>query len=104
MSPDGGRDAVLMVRNGGAATGYTTGISLVSHNALARQLALIRRINLFVADDNEGAVRWGDRGQLNIKVSWVSNNQLLVQYSSKARVFKNVPSCQATIIQYAVLP
>ncbi len=29
VSPDGTFDAVLMVRNGGAATGYSTGISLV---------------------------------------------------------------------------
>jgi hypothetical protein len=77
-----------MVRNGGAATGYSTGVSLVAHNAWARQLALIRRTNLFVVDDNDGAVRWEDRGQLDVKISRVSNTQLLVQYPAKARVFK----------------
>src|ERR1700684_942206 len=87
-SPDGMHEAVLMVRNGGAATGYSTGVSLISRSPLTRQLALIRRMNLFVIDDNDGAVRWGDRGQLDVKVSWLSNTQLLVQYPAKARVFK----------------
>ena len=67
VSPDGVNDAVVMVRNGGAATSYSTGVSLVTRNPLARQLALIRRMNLFVVDDNDGAVRWGDRGQLEVK-------------------------------------
>jgi len=102
VSPDGVQDAVLMVRNGGAATGYSTGISLVhARSPLARQLALIRGMNLFVVDDNDGAVRWGDRGQLDVKVSWVSNTQLLVQYPAKARVFKQEASYQATTVRYA---
>ena len=101
VSPDGMRDAILMVRNGGAATGYSTGVSLVPHNGLARQLALIKRTNLFVVDDNDGAVRWGDRGQLDVKISWVSNTQLLVQYPAKARVFKQETSYQSTSVLYA---
>ena len=101
VSPDGMRDAVLMVRNGGAMTGYNTGISLVPHNPLARQMALFRRTNLFVVDDNDGAVRWGDRGQLDVKVSWLSNTQLLVRYPVKGRVFKQVTSCQSVTVQYA---
>jgi len=90
-----------MVRNGGAATGYSTGVSLISRSPLTRQLALIRRMNLFVIDDNDGAVRWGDRGQLDVKVSWLSNTQLLVQYPAKARVSKQETSYQATTVQYA---
>jgi hypothetical protein len=104
VSPDGVHDAVLMVRNGGAATGYATGISLLSHNPLARQLALTRRMNLFVVDDNDGAVRWGDRGQLDVKISWVSNTQLLVQYPAKARVFKHEASYQSTTVRYVPSP
>jgi hypothetical protein len=100
-SPDGAHEALLMVRNGGAATGYSTGVSLISRNPLTRQLALIRRMNLFVIDDNDGAVRWGDRGQLHVKVSWLSNTQLLVQYPAKARVFKQETYHQSTTVQYA---
>lgn len=59
VSPDGVHDAVLMVRNGGAASGYSTGISIVrAHAPLARELALLRGgMNVFVADDNDGAAR-----------------------------------------------
>lgn len=104
VSPDGVHDAVLMVRNGGAATGYVTGISLLSHNPLARQFALTRRMNLFVIDDNDGMVRWGDRGQLDVKISWVSNTQLLVQYPAKARVFRQEASYQSTTVRYVPSP
>jgi hypothetical protein len=105
VSPDGVHDAVLIVRNGGAATGYSTGISLVPvRNPLARQLALIRGMNLFVVDDNDGAVRWGDRGQLDVKINWVSNTQLLVQYPAKARVFKQEASYQSTTVRYVPSP
>jgi ABC-type phosphate/phosphonate transport system substrate-binding protein len=58
-------------------------------------------MNLFVIDDNDGAVRWGDRGQLDVKVSWLSNTHLLVQYPAKARVSKQETSYQATTVQYA---
>jgi hypothetical protein len=102
VSPDGVHDAVLMVHNGGAMTGYVTGVSLVhARNPMARQLALIRDLNLFVVDDNDGAVRWGDRGQLDVKVRWLSNTQLLIQYPAKARVFKKEASYQSTTVRYA---
>ena len=38
-SPNGKWDAVLMVRNGGAMTGYATAIALVSNNWISRQIA-----------------------------------------------------------------
>ena len=101
VSPDGTHDAVLMVRNGGAATGYATGVSVVSSNSLARQLALIRGINLFVVDDNDGAVRWGDHGQLDVRISWLSNTQLRIEYPAKARVLKRERSYQSATVQYA---
>jgi hypothetical protein len=93
-----------MVRNGGAMTGYATGISLVHRNLLARQLALINGPNVFVVDDNDGAVPWGDRGQINVKVSWLSNTQLLVQYPAKARALRQDTSHRSTTIRYAPLP
>jgi len=101
VSPDGKHDAILMVRNGGAATGYGTGVSIVSSNPLARQMALIRSMNLFVVDDNDGAVRWGDRGQLDVRISWLSNTQLRIQYPAKARVLKQEMSYQSATVQYA---
>jgi len=101
VSPDGTHDAVLMVRNCGALTGYSTGISLVSHNPLTRQMALIKLMNLFVIDDNDGAVRLGVHGQIEVKIIWLSNSQLLVEYPAKARVYKQETSYQSTTVRYA---
>jgi hypothetical protein len=101
VSPDGAHDAVLMVRNGGAATGYGTSVSIVSGNPVARQLALIRGVNLFVIDDNDGAVRWGDHGQLDVRIKWLSNTQLRIEYPTKARVLKQQLSYEFTTVQYA---
>jgi hypothetical protein len=101
VSPDGTHDAVLTVRNGGAAGGYSTDVSLVrAHIPLARQIALLGSGDLFVIDDNDGAIRWGDRGQLDVKVRWVSNTELLIQYPAKAHVFKEVTSYESTTVRY----
>ncbi len=104
VSPDGMHDAVLMVRNGGAAAGFSTGVSLVrAHNPLARQIALLKSGDILVIDDNNGAVRWGDRGQLDVKIKWVSNTQLIIQYPARAHVFKQEASCQSITVRYVPL-
>lgn len=82
-----------MVRNGGAMTGYSTAVSVVSANWIARQLALFalyRPVHVFVADDNDGAVAWGSHGQLDVKVRWASTTDLIVTYPEKARVSSRV--------------
>jgi hypothetical protein len=71
VSQDRRWGAVLMVQNGGAMTGYSTVISVVSANWLARQLALYalyRPAHVFVADDNNGAVGLGNQGQMDVKI------------------------------------
>ncbi len=93
-----------MVRNGGAETGYSTAISIVrAGNPLTRQFALIARPNLFSADDNDGLVRWGNRGQLDIKVNWVSSSHLLIRYPAKTRLYKQVTSYRSVTVQYLPL-
>jgi len=104
VSPDGALDAVLMVHNGGAMTGYATAIDLVhTRIPLARQLALIETPNLFWLDDNDGKFPWGDRGQLDVRIKWLSNTQLLVQYPAKARVNGQEWSYHSVKIRYEVL-
>jgi hypothetical protein len=101
VSPDGKWDALLMVRNGGAMTGYATVLTIVSTgNPLARQISLIRAAHVFAVDDNDGAVPWGDHGQIRVKISWVSGTQLVVTYPEKARVFKQEPHLQSVDIRY----
>ena len=104
VSPDHTLDAVLMVRNGGAMTGYATGIAVVlTRIPLARQLALTLGPDLFVVDDNEGKVSVGDRGQIDVMIRWLSNRQLLVQYPAKAYVYRQEPSYYSVKIQYEAM-
>jgi hypothetical protein len=101
VSPDGALDAVLMVHNGGAMEDYSTAIAVVhTRIPLARQLALTLPPDLFVVDDNNGKVPWGDRGQLDVKIRWLSNTQVLVQYPAKAYVYRQKSSSYSVKIQY----
>ena len=56
VSPDGKWDARLIVRNGGAMTGYGTVVSVCTNDWVARQAALFWPTAVFVVDDNNGAV------------------------------------------------
>ena len=100
VSPDRKWDAVLMVRNGGAMTGYATVVSVVKANWPARQLALYRPTHAFVADDNDGAVPWGRQGVIDVKVRWASPTELVVTYPEKSHVSKKDPSYESVSIQY----
>jgi hypothetical protein len=102
LSPDEKWDALVLVRNGGAMTGYATQISIVEGgNRFARQFALFRASPVFVVDDNDGAVRWGDRGQLDLRLDWTSSTQLVVTYPEKARVFRQEPAFRSVKIRYS---
>lgn len=107
VSPDGRWDAVLMVRNGGAMTGYSTVISVVRANWVARQLALYalyRPVHLFVADDNNGAVGLGNQDQMDVKVRWASTTEVIVAYPGKARVTREDPKFRSVAIRYIPSP
>jgi len=107
VSPDGRWDAVLMVRNGGAMTGYSTVISVVRANWFARQLALYalyRPVHVFVADDNNGAVGSGNQGQIDVKVRWTSTTELIVAYPEKARVAREDSKFRSVSIRYIPSP
>jgi 3-deoxy-D-manno-octulosonic acid (KDO) 8-phosphate synthase len=107
VSPDRKWDAVLMVRNGGAMTGYSTVISVVRANWVARQIALLalyRPVHVFVADDNDGAVRSGNRGQMDVKIRWASATELIIAYAEKARVARQDPRFRSVTIQYIASP
>ena len=101
-SPDGNWDAVLMVRNGGAMTGYATVVSVNGDYWLARQFALVWPTAVFAVDDNGGKISWGDRGQINVKVRWVTGTQLVVTYPKQARVLRQEPRVHSVKVQYLV--
>jgi hypothetical protein len=75
-SPDGKWDVVLMVRNAGAVTDYSTPLSVVPTGRLSREIALYRPGNVFIADGNHGTVAEDHRGFMRVDVLWKSPNLL----------------------------
>jgi hypothetical protein len=103
-SPDGKWDAVLMVRNGGAMTGYATAIALVSNNWISWEIATLWPKHVFVLDDNDGAITVGDRGQIRVDAYWQTNTELVVTYPEKARVLRQELKSDSVNVRYAVSP
>jgi hypothetical protein len=100
-SPDGKWDVVLMVRNAGATTDYSTQLSVVAAGArLSREIALCRPGNLFIADSNHGAAAVDDRGFMHVDVVWQSPSLVVITFPPSARVFKQERQLQSITINY----
>jgi hypothetical protein len=101
LSPDGKWDVVLMVRNGGATTDFSTQLSVIpAVGRLSREIALGRPGNVFIADGNHGAVAVNDRGFMHVDVVWQSPNLVLVTFPPSARVFKQERRFHSIIVKY----
>lgn len=92
LSPDGQWKYVSFDRNCGATTGSNLQISVLP----ASKPLPDRAANAFIADDNHGATTFVAQPE------WVSNRQLLITYSAKARVFKKESKVGAIDIKYVV--
>jgi hypothetical protein len=99
-SPDGKWDVVLMVRNAGATTDYSTQLSVIPAGRVSRELALCRPGNVFIADGNHGAVAVNPRGFMHVDVVWKSPNLVLITFPPTARVFKRERRFQSVIVNY----
>lgn len=82
-SPDGARIAVAFARHCGAATAYSTQVSLISKTSRIPK----GTGNLFVADANHDISLGDERGILDVRVRWKSSRQLAVLYPDGSRVF-----------------
>lgn len=70
-------------------TGYVTGVSIVdTHSKLLREFSILRGRRDFVIDDNDGAVRWRARGNIDLQLEWRSNAELVITYPRKARIIQ----------------
>ena len=100
-SPDGKWDVVLMVRNAGATTDYSTQLSVVlAGRRLSREIAMCRPGNVFIADGNHGAVAVNDRGFMHVDVLWQSPNLVVITFPPSAHVFKQERRFQSLTINY----
>jgi hypothetical protein len=81
--------------------GFSTQVSVLPTAAgISRRLAMCGKGNVFVADDNHGAVPVGDRGQIAVTVAWTSPSSLIVSYPDGARVFQWDSSAFGIKIEY----
>jgi hypothetical protein len=104
LSPDGKWDAVVTVRNGGAMTGYTTAISVVAASSIAREFSLFTTSRVFAADNNDGLIKSGTNGQIDVRVEWASNSLLVITYPSDARIFTRATKFGSINIRYLTAP
>ncbi len=103
-SPNGQWVALVMVGNGGAATNYSTHVSVISTaHWCHRKAAIWRPGNVLIADDDHGAVAVDSNGQISLNIQWASDTKLIIAYPEKARIFKQVPSFESVVIHYQSL-
>lgn len=82
-SPKGNRRAVVFERDCGATTGFSTQVSVLARGrTLGNQAG-----NAFCADDNHRAVPLTSGNVLPIRLSWISDDELVIRYPAGARVF-----------------
>jgi hypothetical protein len=94
-SPNGRWDAVLFQRDCGATTDFTTQVSVVRHGASTNWIG-----NAFVADGNHGAAAAAPWGGPWAEVGWRGNDQFLVRFDQKSRVFDAKQNVSGVPISY----
>lgn len=96
ISPNGQLKAVVFSRGCGATSGFSTQISLL------RAVDVLPNDSgkLFVADTDHGQAPSGENGGLALKLRWIADDQLRIEYPALARVFKSEPSSQGVRLEY----
>lgn len=95
-SPNGKLKAVIFQRDCGATTRVSTQVSILPNGErLSNEGG-----NIFVADTDHGKAPSGAGGGPSVEVRWVSENELLIRYDSRARVFHSEQSLNNVEIRY----
>jgi hypothetical protein len=99
-SPDGSLKAIVFQRDCGAATGFSTQVSVI------KALATLENSsgNAFTADTNHGTAPSGPGGGPIVKVQWQTPRLLVVSHHAAARVFTAESKVGAINIRYEQLP
>ena len=94
-SPNGRLTAILYERSCGATTGNSTQVSVL--RAGTRPAAAG---NTFVADANHGAAEGSVGGGPWVEVAWIDDDNLIVKYDARARVFTEQPDIAGVKVTY----
>jgi hypothetical protein len=101
ISPDGKWEAVVMVRNPGAADGFATTVAIQNASLPFRSLRAVLNRGDFTVNDNNHAVPVGDKGQISVRATWLSNQALRIEYPHNAEVTKQLTKVGIVAIRYA---
>lgn len=82
-APGGLHSAIMLQRDCGATTGFSTQISVVAD---VEQPSVSG--NAFLADDDHGAAAAGDWGGPWAEIKWMAPDHLLIRYAAKSRIFE----------------
>jgi len=95
-SPTGRLKAVIFERSCGATTDFSTQISVFP----APQSLVNEAGNIFSADTNHGEAPAGPGGGPEVRVTWITDNKLLVAHHIRARIFNSVTQCKEVQITH----
>lgn len=83
-SPNKKLKAVAFQRDCGATTGFSTQVSILSNVSVLEN----EKGNIFIADTNHGAAPSGEGGGPEVKINWLSDAHLHIEYHQLARNFR----------------
>ena len=97
ISPNKEFKIVIFERNCGATTDFSTQVSLVKSDIEIRK---DDDGNIFSADRDGGKAETDENGNIYLKAEWLDNNNILINYDSKIRIFKKELKQNGITISY----
>ncbi|MCK9395371.1 MAG: hypothetical protein M0Q44_07255 [Methylobacter sp.] len=88
--------AVAFLRDCGATTDFSTQVTILPINDVLQN----EGGNTFSADTNYGAAPSGQGGGPEVRLRWLSDTQLQIQYHRSARIFKSKIKIKGVDIAY----
>jgi hypothetical protein len=99
-SPDGKRFAVLFERDCGATTDFSTQLSVLPASNPVPEGAG----NVFGADSNGGRAPLLRGHVVEVRVTWVTSDSMIVRYDPRARILGRVPNVGPVRVVFEPLP
>ncbi len=99
ISPNYSHKIILFERNCGTTTDFSTQISILKNEEDLED----ESGNIFSADSDNGKAILTKKGTINIKIEWLSDKKILIEYDKSARVFEIEKSIDGIEIEYKKL-
>ena len=100
-SPEGDFNAIIFERDCGATTSFSTHVALMPNNKPSSSTVRNRKRSVVVADCNHNAAPQGPGGGPEMRLRWLSNKKLEIQYHKLARIINAESMSKGISIQYS---